>query len=190
MSASKDGSVRSRIPRLCPPSTESYFSQASARAVMMKVLATKLFKTAQVTPGRSRPAIYLSCKPESLTLIPGTPIKSWVRQHSDLSARGSETGGSLALTAVNWSPGPLSLLPHPDLKTKCKMSSARWFSGEEHLLPTLTTWVQSLGCTWCKDRTSSHRLSSDFRMCTECGVYTDVHRHDGGGAKKCNFFFS
>lgn len=127
--ASKDGSVRSRLPRLCPPSTESYFSQASARAVMMKVLAAKLFKTAQVTAGRSLPAIYLSCKPESLTLIPGTPMKSWVRQHSDRSARGSETGGSLALTAANGSPGPLSLLPHPDLKTKRKMTPTRWFSG-------------------------------------------------------------
>lgn len=48
-----------------------------------------------------------------------------------------------------------------------------WWSGSEgkrHLLPNLRTWVQSLGLTWWKERTSSCKLLSDYilMLCQAC----------------------
>lgn len=47
--------------------------------------------------------------------------------------------------------------------TKSKHSSAGCFKGQRHLLQSLTIWVQSPGLTRWKERTASHKLSSDPR---------------------------
>lgn len=65
-----------------------------------------------------------------------------------------------------------------------------WLSGERCSPPNLTTGVGSLGPTWLKERTHSHKLSSDFHTLAMVGSYPSMTQNKYISKRLCLISFN